>query len=82
MRGGGVGRDLQVLEVEARDLLEGRRGDDAAPDRAARLVDRDQDDEARPRRGDDPDERGDVPAGGVAAVRIRLLRGPVFPATW
>ena len=32
---GVVGRDLQVLQVEAGDLLERRRRDDAAPDRAA-----------------------------------------------
>ena len=40
---GRVRRDFEVLEVEARDLLEGRRGDDAAPDRAVRLVDGDED---------------------------------------
>ena len=33
-----VGWNLEVLQVEACNLLEGRSGDDAAPDRATRLV--------------------------------------------
>ena len=39
---------------------------------AARLVDRDEDDEPRRARGDDPDERGDVVRVRVAAARIGL----------
>ena len=45
-----IGRDAQVLQVELRDLRERRRGDDAAEDRAARLVDHDEHDEPRLRR--------------------------------
>ena len=40
-RGGVVRGDLQVLEIEARDALEGRSRDDAAPDRRLGLVDGD-----------------------------------------
>ena len=39
--------NLEVLQVEARDLLEGGRGDDSAPDRSLGLVDRDEHDEPR-----------------------------------
>ena len=39
MTGGRVGRDLEVLQVEPRDLLERGRCDRSAPDRAAGLVD-------------------------------------------
>ena len=38
LAGGGVRRDFEVLQVETGDLLEGRRGDHSAPDRALRLV--------------------------------------------
>src|SRR4051794_17776394 len=47
--GRGVRRDFEILQVEACDLLEGRRGDDAAPDRALGLVHGHEDDEPRPR---------------------------------
>src|SRR5581483_12443266 len=55
-----VGRHLEVLEVERRDLRERWRRDDAAEDRAVRLVDADEDDEPRVAGGHDADEGGDV----------------------
>ena len=70
---GAVRRHLEVLQVERRDLRERRRRDDAAEDRAVRLVDADEDDEARVARGHDADERRDVLAR-LVAVRPRLLR--------
>src|SRR5712691_6649106 len=69
-----VRRHLEVLQVEARDLLERGCRDEAAPDGAPRLVDRDEDDESGPRGGNDPHERRDVTARGIPTVRIRLLR--------
>src|SRR3954470_18197622 len=72
--GGSVWRNLQVVEREARDLLPRRRGDRAAVDVALRLVDHHRDEQLRgvgPREGD---ERGDVRAVGVAALRVDLLR--------
>ena len=63
-----VRRDLELDEAVTCDLGEGRRGDDAAPDRAVRLVDRDEHDEPRILRRHDADERGDVARGRVAAA--------------
>ena len=71
---GSVRRNLEVLEVEARDLAEGRRGDDAAVDVAVRLVDHDHDHELRLRRGHHADERGDVLRRRVACRRGRSSR--------
>src|ERR687884_612430 len=71
---GSVRRDLQVTEIEARDLLERRCRDDAAEDRAARLVDGDEHDEPGTRRGTAADERRNVFAGGVPAVGVGFLR--------
>src|SRR5262245_24105991 len=68
-----VRRDLEVLEVELRNLGEGRSGHRTAPDDALRLVHGDENDEARMRRRYEPDERRDVSSRGIAAVRIRLL---------
>jgi hypothetical protein len=51
--------DPEVLERETRDLGEGGSGDDAAPDRALRLVDRHEGHEPRLARRE-PNERGDV----------------------
>src|SRR5947209_16998376 len=69
-----VGRDRQVLGQEARDLLEGRRGDDAAEDVRTRGIDDDHHLDARVIRRQEADERGDVVAGRVPeAVRQRLL---------
>src|ERR671912_2891904 len=76
--GGGVGRDLEVLEGEARDLLERRRRDGAAPDRA-RLVDGDEDHEPGVTRRHYADERGHVAGGRVAATGVRLGRGSSLP---
>src|SRR5688500_17225197 len=70
----GVRRYLELDEAVAGDLREGRRCDDAAPDREPRLVDRDEDDEPRVLRRHDADERCDVAGGGVAAP-LRLRRG-------
>ena len=75
--GGGVRcrvrRDLELDEAVARDLGEGGRRDDAAPDRSVRLVDRDEHDEPRVLRRHDADERGDVARVGVPA-RARASR--------
>ena len=68
-----IGRDLELDEAVARDLGEGGRRDDAAPDRSVRLVDRDQHDESRILRRHDADERGDVARARVAAT-LGLLR--------
>ena len=73
--GVGVRRDLELDEAVAGDLGERGRGDDAAPDRAARLVDRDEHDEPRVLRRHDADERGHVTRARVAAT-LRLRRGP------
>ena len=73
---GASGRNFQVLQVKAGDLLERRGRDDAAPDRGCGLVDGDEHDEARIARGHDADERGDVPRRRVPAARIRLGRSP------
>src|SRR5438270_774641 len=60
-----VRRHREVLQVEARNLRERRSGDDTAEDRAVRLVDADEDEQARRLHGDHPDERRDVLAGRV-----------------
>src|SRR4029450_8940733 len=72
--------DLEVLERELRDLLEGGRCDDAAPDRAVRLVHRHEDHEARIAGRNDSDEGGYVAAGRVTAARVRLRGGPGLPS--
>ena len=70
-----VGRDLQVVEREARDLAERRAGDQAAVDLALRLVDHHGDEQLRLLGGREADERGDVLALRVAARdRVGLLR--------
>src|SRR5207248_4441064 len=68
-----VRRDLEVLEVEGGDLLEGGGRDEAAVDLAVRLVDGHEHEEARARCRHHPDEGRDVRTGDVA-VRPRLLR--------
>src|SRR5215218_10280663 len=71
-----IGRDLQVLEGELGDPLEGGSRDDAAVDRSVRLVDRDEHYETRAAGRHESDERGDVARSRVAAVTVGLLRGP------
>ncbi len=49
-----IGRDLEVLEVEGRDLLERGRRDEAAVDPPVRLVDGDEHEQPRIRAGTIP----------------------------
>src|SRR5690242_337610 len=56
----GVRGDLEVLEVEPGDRGEGGGRDDTAEDRAARVVDLHQHDQARVRGGNHADEGGRV----------------------
>src|SRR5947208_13438474 len=73
-RYGGRGLDPEALDRVAGHLLEHRRRRDAAED-GPWLVDDHGDDDARPSRGEESDERGNV-STDVVTARIELLRGP------
>src|SRR4051794_30651576 len=74
-----VRRHLEVLQIEPGDVTERRRRDDAAEDRAVRLVDRDEDDELRRARRHDAHERRHVSRRRVPARRLGLRRRPRLP---